>query len=770
MNTRITIPLLVLFFAGLLALWWADWSGITTEADRRRMSGRVLPELLDTEIADIHRLVIHEGEQRIVLQRRDQQRWQLVEPIDALADASQVEVLLRNLKGLRRLEEAGTIEGDEQQYGFDPPTRTVMLYGSDSEEPLASLEIGGELEDQRFVRPVGRRGIELADAARLEPALLSADDWRERSLFDVYSYDISSLDVQGPERSLRVVLDKGRWRIEAPIRAPADSGAINGLMADLATLEAVAGERGFVANDVQDFSPYGLDRPAFTITLTPGLAIRDRPTGPQVAHIGDRLEDAEEPTYYARREGEDDVLLVRSRTLADLGTDPNLVRSRRVADFDPGAVAFIEVQADDVQHLLSRGPDGWQVVRPEPGPVELQSVGELLSALNNLQSAEFLSTEQGKQPGFDPPAAVFRVWLSEGSGESSAQVEPRTEPEGEPEVELQLGRYDASSRTVFARTGGDDRTLLTLPASARDLIPKGPLAYRDRTLNETNPDRIGRVVLQRDGRAFVLERSGAQAPWQLIEPSEAPADSTTLRLLTNFLARLRADRLVTEKPEDLSTYGLDEPTIRVSWSAGSSDEPLTLEVGDPVPDANGSRFARLSGLPMVFTIGPEALAILNAEPRERQLLAFPAARADRVTLRWPGDRLQEFRRTETTPLPGVAPGWRPVEGGSAPEIDPARIAAIVNTMANLTALRFTQYEGTFAPEMGLDDPRLTIEVGLRDMDETALLRIGAPADEGLVHAAIGSENAGPVALLPASIFVVEAPDRSPKIPADPFAR
>ena len=47
MSSRTTYVLLFLFFAGLLGLWWADSARVPTSEQRRRMSGRVLPELIE---------------------------------------------------------------------------------------------------------------------------------------------------------------------------------------------------------------------------------------------------------------------------------------------------------------------------------------------------------------------------------------------------------------------------------------------------------------------------------------------------------------------------------------------------------------------------------------------------------------------------------------------------------------------------------------------------------------------------------------------------
>ena len=58
MNHRTKVVLLILFFTGLIVLWWTDYAGVPTAEERRLMAGRVLPALMDTPVAEIRRVEI----------------------------------------------------------------------------------------------------------------------------------------------------------------------------------------------------------------------------------------------------------------------------------------------------------------------------------------------------------------------------------------------------------------------------------------------------------------------------------------------------------------------------------------------------------------------------------------------------------------------------------------------------------------------------------------------------------------------------------------
>src|SRR5262245_18603524 len=156
---RWTFTLVGFFFAGLLTLWWLDYAGVPTERERRMRLNRILPDLIDTSESAVSRVEMSRGNDRLVLERRGKDRWQMREPLDVAAEPSTIETLLRNLKDLRRSPDAGAITGPAESYGLAPPENVIKLFGGESaardEEPrlLAALEIGKTLRDVSYVRP-----------------------------------------------------------------------------------------------------------------------------------------------------------------------------------------------------------------------------------------------------------------------------------------------------------------------------------------------------------------------------------------------------------------------------------------------------------------------------------------------------------------------------------------------------------------------------------------------------------------------------------------
>ena len=172
---RTTYILIGLFFASLLAIWGLEYAGVPTDRVRRLRESRILPELLDTPEMSIRKLTIDRGQEHLVFERRGQGtgRWQIVEPIDAAAEPSRLETLVRNLKELRRSLDSGSVSGPEAEFGLAPPEATLRLWGEPSatsdkpEQPIATLVLGKTIRGVRYVRPGQTGRIEVADSKLL---------------------------------------------------------------------------------------------------------------------------------------------------------------------------------------------------------------------------------------------------------------------------------------------------------------------------------------------------------------------------------------------------------------------------------------------------------------------------------------------------------------------------------------------------------------------------------------------------------------------------
>jgi hypothetical protein len=586
------------------------------------------------------------------------------------------------------------------------------------------------------------------------------------------SFEVDGVGISGSGRNVGAKRVGGRWRLIRPYKALLDPGKMEGVLATLAGLRIAGGDKGFAADDVRDFAPFGLDAPRWTFELDPGPS--PGAGKPQVVEIGKDVPD--KPGHaYARRADQNDVVVVETKNLQDLGADPKVLRSQRIADLDTEMIPYIELQINGQEHALARGPDGWQVLRPSAGRADDAAVRDLLNHLNE-KIPEFLDPEKVPNADLEKPWAVIKVWQME--RKEPGKTEPLTSlPKEEPTLTLRLGRVNLLGKVVYAQTDNAPSVLL-VPDSLLKVLPDGPLGYRDRSMLALNPADVTGLTVHRDGKTF--EVSGTSGPghfeqWKMNKPVAGPADAATVAQLVVMLANLRAESLVAESPESLSRFGLDAPLLSATLASsrpaavnaavgkGAPATEVTLSVGGPVPGKAGSHYARLSSSPIVFTIGPIAMQLLGSELRERRVLGFDPLKVDGLTLRWPDRTLALARKPNPA---GGDPEWVEQKGSDSAAVPSSQINSLVGALAGLAAVRFTQYAGPIPADTGLAPPLVTIEVHLANQDPTHSLGLGKllPGNLRLATTATGPE--GPVFALAEADWTAWATRSSKEAPKE----
>jgi hypothetical protein len=768
MKNRGTFALIVCFFAGLIGLWWADHAKIPTRDQRIRNVSHVLPELTELRPDDLHRIEISGGEQKLVFERRAANRWQIVEPIDAAADPSMVESLAFNLKRLEKVPDSGTLNEPASACGLAPPARTVRLFGpGDAKVPIATLEVGSMSQDKRYVRPDGFDGVQVVEARLLEAVDLPATRWRDRALFRIPSFQAQTIAAERPDRKLVLEREGEFWKVLEPYRALADDNRVEGVLAELGSLRVSDGDAGFIANDVRDFAPYGLDKPTLSITV----GLKTETSASQTVHLGKPASKSNTgERWYARRGDQDDVVVIDPRLIKDLGINPAELHGKKVADVTPSKVSALRLVTDAGNVCVARRGRAWERIEPLVDKADSALVEDLLKRLSELEASLLFSPDAPVQPDLEKPWAAIEVWQEP---LSSAGDGPGQTPSSPPRIKLLLGRRDGAKKTVFARNAGDP-TIFALPISFLDGLIFNRLAFRDRQVASVPAPSVERIATTYGGKTvLVLAPSGRMEPtaWRLKEPAEAPADRETVERVLLLLSNLRAESFITDQPAADAAYGFDKPELVVRWTTRGEVAPVplrskegeqtTLTVGNFATDRKDTRYARVSSSPIVFSINPEAVGALESEWRERLVMTFGLKNAQHLTLRWP--RLTLNARPVADLATGE-PDWVLIDPPAGLDFDPARIKSLVKQLSKLTTFRYAQYDGPIKPETGLTAPKLVVGIQA-SAGFPRELRVGNRTPDGYLYATTEQGNSGLVFLLPLGSW--EPWQKPPAIKQDP---
>lgn len=137
---------------------------VTELRDRTLVSG--------LEPREVKRVRIRRGDQTIVVERRGDLEWQMVQPEKATAKTAKVEDVLYGLRGLKWKAIAAARGEDAARYGLDAPSLEITLF-KDKDAELATIQVGKRDGDTAYARTKASPAIYAIDSKLLEPPALA---------------------------------------------------------------------------------------------------------------------------------------------------------------------------------------------------------------------------------------------------------------------------------------------------------------------------------------------------------------------------------------------------------------------------------------------------------------------------------------------------------------------------------------------------------------------------------------------------------------------
>lgn len=370
--------------------------------------------LLDIDPDAVDEISITAADGTLTRLTRTDDAWQIVEPVAADADETQVTSLLSALDALRIERVVDESPASVDAYGLAPPQATVAFRTTGAGE-TSSLHLGNRTPTgaDLYAQVEGSPRL-LLIAAYVETQIVrTAFDLRDKTILalDAGSIETVTLDASGadPVRLTKSGID---WRLEAPVAAPADSSGVDAIVnaAAQARMQSVAAEQA-----PADLSPFGLDRPraiarfgaegaeatlAFGADAGEGRVFARDVDRPLVFTVDQALFDRLTPAVDDLRIH--DIFAMRSFTATGL----DLSLAGQTFSFTKDVPA-----ADGADRPVA---DTWSMTQPEARDVETPAITAVLNGLAGLRAETFVSRA---------PAEGDRLEVTARFGDASAPTE-----------------------------------------------------------------------------------------------------------------------------------------------------------------------------------------------------------------------------------------------------------------------------------------------------------------------------------------------------------
>jgi Domain of unknown function (DUF4340) len=144
---------------------------------------------------------------------------------------------------------------------------------------------------------------------------------------------------------------------------------------------------------------------------------------------------------------------------------------------------------------------------------------------------------------------------------------------------------------------------------------------------------ISKIEIKKKGGEALDLAKGDGGKWQITAPKPLGADQEAVSGLVSTVSSLNSERVVDDKPADLSQYGLAQPSLELDITT-KDPQPQKLLLGDDTPAGNAV-FVKLDGDPRVFTIASYNKSSLDksaSDLRDKRLLTLDFDKLSKVEL------------------------------------------------------------------------------------------------------------------------------------------
>lgn len=422
----------------------------------------------------------------------------------------------------------------------------------------------------------------------------AASEAAAKHLLDFKDSDVQAftlLSSQSEQDVIELIRDQdGRWGIRKPKTMDADEAAVDDFLRTLllAQVARVVDESG------TDLEPYGLTAPSLTISFR--LA-----SGEQTIRFGDA--GPLSATLYAMREGTPKVFLTSLSSRDVLMHSVQGFRRKQVLTFDRSRVTRLQVVTPRETVVLDRDGQGdketWTITSPSEAQADQPEVKSLLSGLQDLTAQGFLDDPKERaatRARLGAPLATFTL----------------RDGEGTPDRTLSLFLDPQNRRQAYAESTAAEPLYSISPPLAQNLA-KGLFTLRNKQLITAEPERVTTLVIKTGDQDYALIREGAD--WLVDGDPAQKADTARINMFVTRVVRLQAERLVTEKPGDLKSYGLASPLAELTAADERGAILGRMAFGK---EAQGLAYAMGTAMPGVFQVRPD---ILRDIPKRNELIA-----------------------------------------------------------------------------------------------------------------------------------------------------
>ncbi len=405
-------------------------------------------------------------------------------------------------------------------------------------------------------------------------------------------------------------------------------------------------------------------------------------------------------------------------------------RSRQIFHAETIDIDYLRIEGRNMEaaHELQRERDRWRLLSPVAWPANEHAVSRILNQLQFLEAETEFSLSDLQRAGQDlSDFGLDDPWIALTFGREGRRHE------------LKIG----------AATESGNRIYLLDPARGRIHAVRRELAHALTTpLEDLRSDAVFQIPLF-EVRSLTLETTAPRNVkmrvvrsddlWTFETPIQVRADRQAVEATVNNLAAIKVRRFENDISDDLESYGLDQPFMRITLDGNMRSQSLLVGAETTGTDGERQYYAKMprgSTGATVFTVAADRIDPLGAAQdtlRDRDFLRFDLDQLSAISIGVPTRNPVALQKLETG-------SWQLVTRDLDESIrllraDSTIVNRLINRLANLRARSFVSDAPSAADleEFGFTEPQRRVVLS-GDRERTLLLGYFSPTRANEIYA------------------------------------
>lgn len=398
MGRILSTGLMILVLGGLVGyIYFVD--------SKQEPSGTTAREKLfeSVQADDIEEVQVKSADGETTRLQKTDGNWQVVEPVKAAADTSELTSIASSLASLEIQRVVDENPADLKQYGLEP-ARVEVAFRPKGETELRRVQIGEKTPTgtDLYARVPDQKRVFLVSSFLDSTFNKNTFALRDRRILVFDRNMADGLELTNGAVKTQLVKSGSEWRLVSPIAVRADFAAVEGSLERLSSTQM----QGIVDPEGKDLAKYGLTKPTGTIVVK---------TGSSSATL--TLGSTENALLHAQDSSRPVVFTIAPILREDVMRSVSDFRRKDLFDGRAFTASRVEIKrgAETVVLEKSKGKDNADVWRSSGKDIDSAKADDLMTKLTGLRAASF---EDRAHPSLKSPALVATVHFAENKQET----------------------------------------------------------------------------------------------------------------------------------------------------------------------------------------------------------------------------------------------------------------------------------------------------------------------------------------------------------------